>query len=75
MRKLLAPFRRWLASRPHLRRRLTLIIYRFPALDMRLRGLLHSSEPRGSAHPVDAAHLPESARAVVARLRARMPRP
>jgi hypothetical protein len=73
MRRLLIPLRQWLAKRPHLRRRLTLIIYRFPALDMRLRGLLHSAERPNRMRQIDASHLSEDGRHVMSRLRARMP--
>ncbi|WP_114240528.1 hypothetical protein [Dyella sp. C9] len=73
MKRLLTPLRRWLAARPRLRRQLTLIVYRFPALDMRLRGLLHANERSSADCRVDAAHLGAPARVVQARLRARMP--
>ncbi|MET3652773.1 hypothetical protein [Dyella japonica] len=74
MRQLLAPLRLWLARRPALRRRLTLLIYRFPALDMRLRRLLHANEHRDLTLEVDAAHLSAPSRTVMGRLKARMPR-
>lgn len=75
MKRLLAPLRQWLAGRPQLRRKLTLIVYRFPALDMRLRHLLHGPQCQNSSFRVDAAHLSPPARDVVQRLRKRMSRP
>ena len=74
MKRLLAPFRQWLASRPQLRRKITLIIYRFPALDMHLRNILHGHARHASMLEVDAAHLAQPARNVMQRLKVRMPR-
>ena len=71
MRRLLVLLRTWLANRPLLRRRLTLLVYRIPALDMRLRRLLHMREGRSKSHRIDAAHLSEDARLVMERLRRR----
>jgi hypothetical protein len=75
VKRLLTPLRRWLAGQPRLRRQLTLMIYRFPALDMRLRGLLQAGERSSADADMDAAHLGEPARIALARLRARMPKP
>ena len=72
MRRFLTPIRRWLANRPQLRRRLTVIVYRFPSLDMRLRRLLQAGERRASTHSVDAEHLSASTRLVMTRIRGRM---
>lgn len=73
MKRLLAALRQWLAGRPQLRRRLTLIIHRLPALDMRLRSLLHGRKHHVSPQEVDAGHASQAVRDVVQRLRARMP--
>jgi hypothetical protein len=73
VKRLLIPFKRWLAGKPKLRRRLVNAIYRLPGLDVRLRNLLNATEHTSSAAAVDASHLPEAARVVRERLRARMP--
>lgn len=75
MKRLLIPLKQWLAVHPRLRRKLTLIAYRFPALDMCLRRLFHPDAAHRSARITDAGHLAQSARIVMARIRARTPSP
>jgi hypothetical protein len=72
VKRLLSPLKRWLAGKPKLRRRLVNAIYRLPGLDLRLRKLLNATEHASNAAAVDATHLPEAARVVRDRLRARM---
>lgn len=74
VKRFLIPLKRWLAGKPKLRRRLVNVIYRLPGLDLRLRNLLNATEHANSAPGVDAANLPEAARIVRDRLRARVPR-
>lgn len=75
MKRLVSLLRQWLAGKPRLRRKIALIVYRFPILDMRIRDLLHADAHRRADPGVTADHLSEPARAVLARLRARLPKP
>jgi len=72
MKFVLAGAVRWVSRFPFLKRLMVDAVYRFPALDARLRSTLHRAEHPDAALDVDCKQLPEGSRYVLARLRARI---
>lgn len=71
MRNLVHFARQFLATHPGLRRKIVNIIYRIPALDMRLRAVLDQRNDL-TWQRVDVDDLPEETRAIYEKLRNRV---
>lgn len=71
MKFVLAGTVRWVSRFPMLKRWMVDAVYRFPALDARLRSTLHRAQHPDAALDVDCKQLPDVSRRVLARLRAR----
>lgn len=74
MKKLLVAILRVVSRLPALKRLMVNLIYRFPALDAGLRSTVHRMNHPDAELDVDAKRLPDSARLIFDRLRARQPR-
>lgn len=71
MKSVLAGAVHWLSRFPVLKRLAVDAVYRFPALDARLRSTLHRAQHPDAELDVDCKQLSEASRYVLARLRAR----
>lgn len=71
MKSVLARAVHWVSRFPVFKRLLVDAIYRFPALDARLRSTLHRAQHPDAILDVDSKQLSEASRYVLARLRER----
>lgn len=74
MKRLLTTVLRTVSRFPALKRLAVNIIYLFPLLDARLRSIAHRTDHPEAKLDVDAKRLPDSARLILDRMRARQPR-